>query len=99
MMDNHMVLLALPYILQGAAGAVGGNIAGMIRRTETWGPLFNTLLGAGGGLIAAQALHAVGQAQAGAALLGGNLAALESGLAVMGGATIALVSSAFKQPD
>jgi uncharacterized membrane protein YeaQ/YmgE (transglycosylase-associated protein family) len=99
MPEATVLTSVLPILLQAAAGAVGGNIAGMIRRTESWGPLLNTVLGAAGGVIGLQALNATGQAAQAAALAGGNLAALEAGLAVIAGSVVALVTSAFKQPD
>ena len=99
MADTSLFFVALPYLMQAAAGAVGGNIAGMIRRTQAWGPLFNSLLGAAGGVIGAQALHATGQAASAAAGFGANLPALEATLAMIAGVLTALASSAFKQPD
>jgi hypothetical protein len=99
MSEASLFFVALPYLMQAAAGGIGGNIAGMLRRTQAWGPLFNTLLGAAGGVIGAQALHASGQAGAAAGAFGANLAALEATLAVISGAGVALASSAFKQPD
>jgi hypothetical protein len=99
MTDSHLLMLALPYLMQAAAGAIGGNVTGMIRRTESWGPLLNTLLGAVGGLIGAQLLHASGRADEATALAGGNLAVLEGSLAALGGVVLALLACSFKQPD
>jgi uncharacterized membrane protein YeaQ/YmgE (transglycosylase-associated protein family) len=99
MTDAAALTALVPLILQAAAGAVGGNITGMIRRTESWGPLLNSALGAIGGVGAAQALNATGQSEQAAAWAGGNLAAVETGLAVAAGTLLSLMSSAFKQPD
>lgn len=99
MTDSHLLMLSLPYLMQAAAGAVGGNVTGMIRRTESWGPLFNTLLGAVGGVIGAQMLHASGRAVEAATLAGGNLAVLEGSLALLGGVILAFLACSFKQPD
>lgn len=99
MPDLQTLTLALPYVMQAAAGAVGGNIAGMVRRTEGWGPLLNSVLGAAGGLIAAQALSTTGQVSVAAGYVGGNFAAVEAGAAAAAGTLLALASSAFKQPD
>lgn len=99
-MSEPLILsLALPFAMQAAAGAVGGNIAGMIRRTEGWGPLINTIIGAAGGVGAAQALHVSGQADVAALWVSGNMAALEAGVAAAAGMAIGMISSAFKQPD
>lgn len=99
MAEPLFLSLALPFAMQAAAGAVGGNIAGMIRRTEGWGPLINTLIGAAGGLAAAQAMLISGYAAQAAAWLAGNMPALEAGVAAGAGMLVGLASSAFKQPD
>lgn len=87
----------LPLIIQALAGAVGGNVIGAIRRNNSFGPLFNSLLGAIGGVGAAQGLEMGGLMEQAAGALGGNanVAGGASGLA--GGLVLSLVASFFKR--
>ncbi len=65
-------------IIQLVSGAVGGNVAGLLNRSRTLGPIVNTLLGAIGGVGGGQ-------------LLGGNLGDLVGGGTVGTIATSGLV--------
>lgn len=87
----------LPLIIQAVAGAVGGNVIGAIRRSNSFGPLLNSLLGALGGVGAAQGLQAGGLMEQVVALVGGNanVAGGVSGLA--GGLVLPLIASFFKR--
>lgn len=87
----------LPLIIQAVAGAVGGNVIGAIRRSNSFGPLLNSLLGALGGVGAAQGLQAGGLMDEVVALVGGNanVAGGVSGLA--GGLVLPLIASFFKR--
>lgn len=87
----------MPLIIQALAGAVGGNVIGALRRNNSFGPLINTILGAVGGVGAAQGLQAGGMMEQVLALVGGNanVAGGVSGLA--GGLILPLIASFFKR--
>lgn len=87
----------LPFIIQAVAGAVGGNVVGALRRNNSFGPLINSLLGAVGGVGAAQGLEAGGVMEQLLALVGGNanVAGGVGGLA--GGLLLPLIASFFKR--
>mgnify|MGYP001202729792 FL=1 len=87
----------LPLIIQAVAGAVGGNVVGALRRNNSFGPLINSLLGAIGGVGAAQGLEVGGFMDQVLALVGGN-ANVASGLSgLLGGLVLPLVASFFKR--
>ena len=37
----------LPFIIQAISGLVGGNIAGLLAKAKSLGPILNSILGAG----------------------------------------------------
>lgn len=65
-------------LIQLVCGAVGGNVAGLLNRARSLGPVINTVLGAVGGV-------------AGGQVLGGNLGDLLGGGTVGTAATSGLV--------
>jgi hypothetical protein len=87
----------LPWIIQGAAGAIGGNIIGALRGSSSLGPLVNTILGAAGGVGAAYGLGAGGFAEQLSALVGGNQNIADGIAGVAGGLLLPLVASFFKR--
>ena len=48
----------LPFIIQAISGLVGGNIAGLLAKAKSLGPILNSILGAAGGIGAAQGAQA-----------------------------------------
>ena len=87
----------LPLIIQAVAGAAGGNVAGFIRRSNSFGPLINSLLGAVGGVGAAQGLQAGGLMEQIVALVGGNANVAGGVSGLVGGLVLPLVASFFKR--
>lgn len=87
----------LPWIIQAAAGAIGGNIIGVLRGGAGLGPLANTILGAGGGLGAAYGLQASGYGEQALALLGNNPNVANGVAGVVGGLVLPLLASFFKR--
>lgn len=87
----------LPLIIQAVAGAVGGNVIGAIRRSNSFGPLLNSLLGALGGVGAAQGLQAGGLMEQVVALAGGNANVAGGAAGLAGGLVLPLIASFFKR--
>jgi hypothetical protein len=87
----------LPMIIQAIAGGVGGNVIGALRRNNSFGPLINTLLGAVGGVAAAQGLQAGGMTEQVLALLGGNANVASGATGLAGGLILPLIASFFKR--
>lgn len=74
-------------LLQLLAGAVGGNVGGVLAKARSLGPLLNTILGAVGGL---------GGGQIAGAALGGGTAA-ELGLSTLLGALLPMIGAMLKK--
>ncbi|MBL8558254.1 MAG: hypothetical protein JNM47_06000 [Hyphomonadaceae bacterium] len=87
----------LPWIIQAVAGAVGGNAIGALRRNNSFGPLINSLLGALGGIGAAQGLQAGGMMEQVLALVGGNANVADGAAGLVGGLVLPLIASFFKR--
>lgn len=89
----------LPYIIQAVAGLVGGNIAGLLNKARSLGPLLNSVLGAVGGVAGAQGAQAAGLLeQLGMAGATGNQAmAAQGGIAAIAGLILPLIGSLFKK--
>lgn len=87
----------LPFIIQAAAGAIGGNAIGALRGAQSLGPLMNTILGALGGLGAAYGASAGGVAEQIAALAGGNASVADGAAGLVGGLVLPLLASFFKR--
>jgi hypothetical protein len=87
----------LPLIIQAVAGAVGGNVVGALRRSNSFGPLINTVLGAIGGIGAAQGLEAGGLMEQVVAMLGGNANVAGGVSGLVGGLVLPLIASFFKR--
>ncbi len=84
----------LPIIIQAISGLVGGNIAGLINKAKSLGPLLNSILGAVGGVGAAQGAQAAGILEA--IGLGGGGTGASVGLGAIGGLILPLLGSLFK---
>lgn len=80
-------------IIEAIAGAVGGNIAGLLNKARSFGPLINTVLGLIGGLGGGAALSGPL-----AGLLGGNAMAGNVTASAIGGILIPLIAGFFKKP-
>lgn len=80
-------------IIEAIVGAAGGNVAGLLNKARSYGPLINTVLGALGGLGGGAAL---GGPLAG--LLGGNATAGNVTASAIGGLLIPLIAGFFKKP-
>ena len=80
-------------LTQLIAGAVGGNAAGLVNKTNSLGPLLNTVLGIIGGIDGGQLL---GGPVAG--MLGGNATARKATSAAVIGALLRLVVGIFRKP-
>ncbi len=87
----------LPMIIQAVAGAVGGNVIGALRRNSSFGPLINSLLGAVGGVGAAQGLQAGGMMEQVLAMLGDNANVASGATGLAGGLILPLIASFFKR--
>lgn len=87
----------LPWIIQAAAGAIGGNIAGALRGSSSLGPLTNTVLGALGGIGAAYGADAAGVGAQLTALVGNNQNIADAATATAGGLLLPLIASFFKR--
>lgn len=89
----------LPYIIQAIAGLVGGNVAGLINKARSLGPLLNSVLGAVGGVAGAQGAQAAGILEqlgmAGAS--GGQAMAAQGGIAAIAGLILPLIGGLFKK--
>jgi hypothetical protein len=80
-------------IIEAIAGAAGGNIAGLLNKARSYGPLINTVLGVLGGLGGGAAL---GGPLTG--MLGGNATAGSATASAIGGILIPLIAGFFKKP-
>lgn len=87
----------MPWVIQAAAGAVGGNVIGAIRGASSLGPLMNTILGAAGGAGAAYAVSAGGYTDRLVALLGNNPNVADGVAGLAGGLALPLAASFFKR--
>ncbi len=86
----------LPYIIQAISGLVGGNIAGLLAKAKSLGPILNSILGAVGGIGAAQGAQAAGILEAiGLGSISGTGA--DIGLGAIGGLILPLLGSLFKK--
>lgn len=80
-------------LVQLIAGGAGGNLAGMLNKTRSLGPLLNTVLGAAGGWGSTQAIGTqVTNMLGGNAMMGSIISSL------LGGIVLPLVASFFKKP-
>jgi len=87
----------LPWIIQAAAGAIGGNIAGAVRGSSSLGPLANTVLGALGGVGAAYGADAAGVSAQLTAMVGDNQNIADGVAGAVGGLLLPLIASFFKR--
>lgn len=87
----------LPWIIQGAAGAIGGNIIGAMRGSSSLGPLVNTILGAAGGVGAAYGVQAGGFGPQLTAMVGDNQNIADGVAGAVGGLLLPLIASFFKR--
>lgn len=87
----------LPWIIQAAAGAIGGNVIGALRGASSLGPLMNTILGAAGGVGAAYGVQAGGFSGQLTGLLGNNPTVVDGVSGLVGGLVLPLVASFFKR--
>jgi uncharacterized membrane protein YeaQ/YmgE (transglycosylase-associated protein family) len=89
----------LPIIVQAIAGLVGGNIAGLLNKARSLGPLLNSILGAVGGVAGAQGAQAAGifemLGMAGTGTEPSALAA-QGGIGAIVGLLLPLIASLFK---
>ncbi len=80
-------------LIQLVAGGAGGNLAGLLNKARSMGPLLNTILGAAGGFGGGQVLGGpLTNAVGGNAMVGQVLSSL------IGGILIPLIASFFKKP-
>lgn len=85
----------IPFLIQIASGAIGGNVAGSLMKNLSLGTVGNSLMGVLGGGLGGQVLSLLGLDLGGAEMsLGSILGSVASG-GVGGGALIAAVG-AFK---
>jgi uncharacterized membrane protein YeaQ/YmgE (transglycosylase-associated protein family) len=77
-------------LIQLAAGGAGGNVAGMLNKTRSLGPLLNTILGAVGGVGGGAALGPTLANALGNPMVANALASL------VGGVVIPLIGSFLK---
>ena len=87
----------LPWIIQAAAGAIGGNVIGALRGNSSLGPLLNTVLGAVGGVGAAYGLQAGGCTEQIMGMLGNNANIANGVEGAVGGLVLPLIASFFKR--
>lgn len=89
----------LPLIIQAIAGLVGGNIAGVLNKVRSLGPLLNSVLGAVGGVAGAQGAQAAGILdQLGlAGATGGQALAAQGGIAAVAGLILPLIGGLLKK--
>lgn len=90
----------LPLVIQAIAGLVGGNIAGLINKARSLGPLLNSVLGAIGGVAGAQGAKAAGLFEMlGLAGTGSDPAALaaQGGVGAIAGLILPLIGSLLKK--
>jgi hypothetical protein len=89
----------LPLIIQAVAGLVGGNVAGLLNKARSLGPLLNSVLGAVGGVAGAQGAQAAGLLEqlgmAGAT--GGTALAAQGGIAAVAGLILPLLGGVLKK--
>ena len=53
----------MPWLVSGGAGAIGGNLVGLVGKLKNLSPLIKTILGAIGGLIGGKGLEVAGLLQ------------------------------------
>lgn len=81
----------LPLIIQLASGALGGNVAGSLMKSNSLGTLGNSLAGVVGGGLGGQILGMLGMAATGGGMdLGSILGSVASG-GVGGGVLMAII--------
>ena len=80
-------------LIQAISGAAGGNVAGLLNKSRSYGPLVNTVMGLLGGVGGGQALGGVLTG-----LLGGNAMLGNVAASVIGGILIPLIAGYFKKP-
>jgi uncharacterized membrane protein YeaQ/YmgE (transglycosylase-associated protein family) len=90
-MNEQIISLLVSLI----AGGAGGNIVGALLKNRNLGPMLNTVLGVGGGVVGGQVLPSL-LPQLVSALGGGNVAT--GGLAAIVGALLPLIVSFLKKP-
>src|SRR5262245_17963659 len=83
---------SMELLTQLLSGAAGGNIAGLINKARSFGPLLNTVLGALGGLGGGQIFGKFATD-----LLGGNATAGRISASAVVGALVPLIASLFKK--
>jgi uncharacterized membrane protein YeaQ/YmgE (transglycosylase-associated protein family) len=83
-------------LIQLVAGGAGGNLAGLLNKARSLGPLLNTILGAVGGFGGGQVLGGAGGALTNA--LGGNAMAGTALSSAVGGILIPLIAGFLKKP-
>lgn len=89
---NEQIISVLVSLI---AGGAGGNIVGALLKNRNLGPMLNTVLGVGGGVVGGQVLPSL-LPQLVSALGGGNVAT--GGLSAIVGALLPLIVSFFKRP-
>lgn len=90
----------LPLIIQAIAGLVGGNVAGLLNKARSLGPLLNSVLGAVGGVAGAQGAQAAGLFEMlGMAGTGSDPAALaaQGGIGAVAGLVLPLIGGLLKK--
>ena len=85
----------ISWIVSLIAGGAGGNIVGALLKNRNLGPMLNTVLGVGGGVVGGQVLPSL-LPQLVSALGGGNVAT--GGLSAIVGALLPLIVSFLKKP-
>ena len=80
-------------LIQLIAGGASGNLAGLLNKARSLGPLLNTILGAAGGFGGGQVLGGPLTN-----ILGGNQMAGSVVSSLVGGILIPLIASFFKKP-
>lgn len=67
-------------VIQAVSGALGGNVAGVLNKAKSLGPMMNTILGAVGGIGGGQALGGTLAGMLGNATAGNITASALAGL-------------------
>lgn len=86
-----------PWAIQVAAGAVGGNLVGLLRGNRSLGPLLNSVLGSAGGAGAVLTLHRSGYFEMATGWLASNPGLTEAAAGGIGGFLLPFLLSFFKR--